>query len=162
LATSLSVPSFGQTAAPASEALTAPALSGIAASASGLQPTFDALDARLGTVNSELDKADRRTSDSQRYGLLVLGLNGMLALLVVLVLAGVIGRSPLISRSEMAGVQKLERIRKRQDKLKVAVEELELYMLQKRERHKDTLRALSAISEKLTKPKDAAGAAGSQ
>jgi hypothetical protein len=152
--TGLSVPSFGQTVAstePASEALPLSSVSGIVALVGAIQPKFDALDTQLQIVSNQLDKTSRRIRQTRQYSVYLLAVNSLVVLLIALVFTGVIGKFPLISRSDWETLQTFRTIHKRQEQLKAVVSELKTYMIQARESRDDVSNALSSASKSLIK-----------
>ena len=141
----LSAPSFGQSAA------STPSLSEVAASVATLQPMLGAVNAKVQHVAGEIDKADRRDRQGEQYGLFVLVLDGAMALMVVLVVTGAIGRFPLISRSDLTTLETMRTLRRRQIKLKSMINELKIYVAQASENQDEVANAFASASKNLIK-----------
>jgi hypothetical protein len=105
-------------------------LADVVSGVNALRAQVDSVQTRVDAVESRSGKLDRRAGQSRLLVLGLVGLNGIVLLVLLLVALGVIGRPPLLADGEKAKLLELRAVRKRQAELTAAIGELQAFAMQ--------------------------------
>ena len=105
-------------------------LADVVSGVNALRAQVDSVQTRVDAVESRSGKLDRRAGQSRLLVLGLVGLNGIVLLVLLLVALGVIGRPPLLADGEKAKLLELRAVRKRQAELTAAIGELQEFAMQ--------------------------------